>query len=92
MAKSVELLWLDSIDARDRGDMEEALELARKVVEQDEAHAEAWMAIAPISSLGTVPTGELKCGTKKDRPNLQSTVQNPIPHARHPLSRWCTRT
>jgi len=49
VAKSVELLWLDSIDARDRGDMEEALELARKVVEQDEAHAEAWMAIAKLT-------------------------------------------
>ena len=49
MTKSLELLWLDSIDARDRGDIAEALDLAKKVVEQDEDHCEAWMAIAQLT-------------------------------------------
>tara|TARA_B100000131_G_scaffold115033_1_gene112034 strand:+ start:320 stop:1303 length:984 start_codon:yes stop_codon:yes gene_type:complete len=49
VTKSLELLWLDSIDARDRGDIAEALDLAKKVVEQDEDHCEAWMAIAQLT-------------------------------------------
>tara|TARA_B100000401_G_C52722222_1_gene679225 strand:+ start:22 stop:1041 length:1020 start_codon:yes stop_codon:yes gene_type:complete len=46
VAKSAEILWLDALEAEQEGDREAALELAKKVVELDEKHADAWMGIA----------------------------------------------
>ncbi|MEE2625208.1 MAG: hypothetical protein VYD50_03010 [Candidatus Thermoplasmatota archaeon] len=56
MTKSAEMLWLDAIEAEERGDRESAISLARDVVHIEESHAEAWMAIAqwslPVTSRG----------------------------------------
>ena len=46
MTKSAEMLWLDAIEAEEGGDREGALSLAREVVQVDEGHSEAWMAVA----------------------------------------------
>ncbi|MFL2957639.1 MAG: hypothetical protein ACJZ4Z_02480 [Candidatus Thalassarchaeaceae archaeon] len=46
MAKSPEMVWLDVLDLEEKGDRENALLQARSVVEMDEKHADAWMAIA----------------------------------------------
>ncbi|RJU80436.1 MAG: hypothetical protein DWB93_05860 [Candidatus Poseidoniales archaeon] len=49
MAKSPEMLWLDVLDLEEKGDRENALLQARSVVEMDEKHADAWMAIARLN-------------------------------------------
>ena len=46
MAKSPEILWLDALEAEQEGDREAALELAKRVVDLDESHVDAWMGIA----------------------------------------------
>ncbi|MDP7002406.1 MAG: hypothetical protein QF911_02385 [Candidatus Thalassarchaeaceae archaeon] len=46
MTKSAELLWLDAIEAEERGERGLAISLARDVVNIDESNTEAWMAIA----------------------------------------------
>ena len=43
------MLWLDAIEAEEGGDREGALSLAREVVQVDEGHSEAWMAVAEWS-------------------------------------------
>ena len=44
--KSAEMLWIDSIEADQRGDREKALALAEEVVAVDGEHSDAWMAVA----------------------------------------------
>jgi len=46
VAKSPEILWLDALEAEQEGDREAALELAKRVVDLDESHVDAWMGIA----------------------------------------------
>lgn len=54
--KDSEMLWLDALDAEEKGDRDAALAIAREVVEIDDEHSEAWMAIAqwslPVISRG----------------------------------------
>ncbi|MEC7700718.1 MAG: hypothetical protein VX652_02845 [Candidatus Thermoplasmatota archaeon] len=56
MAKSAEMLWLDALEAEQDGDRDSAISLARDVVEIDDSHADAWMAIAqwglPVTARG----------------------------------------
>ncbi len=46
MVKGVEEIWLAALDSREKGDFDEAISLAKEVVEIEEGNAEAWMAIA----------------------------------------------
>ena len=62
------MLWLDAIEAEERGDRESAISLARDVVHIEESHAEAWMAIAqwslPVTSRGRQIMPELAQASK----------------------------
>ncbi|MFL2973440.1 MAG: hypothetical protein ACJZ4F_00525 [Candidatus Thalassarchaeaceae archaeon] len=49
MSKSPEMLWLDVLDLEESGDRENALINAKLVVELDETHSDAWMAIARLN-------------------------------------------
>jgi tetratricopeptide (TPR) repeat protein len=49
MAKSAEMIWLDALDHRDKGDFDSAIEAAKDVVHIDETHSDAWMGIATWS-------------------------------------------
>jgi hypothetical protein len=49
MAQSPEMVWLDVLDFEEKGDRDNALLLAKSVVEMDEKHADAWMAIARLN-------------------------------------------
>jgi len=49
MAQSAEMLWIDALELDQAGDIEEALELARQIVEIDSRHSDAWMMIARLS-------------------------------------------
>ena len=49
MAKSAEMIWLDALDSREKGDIDSAIELAKDVVHVDETHTDAWMGIATWS-------------------------------------------
>jgi len=57
VTKSAEMLWLDAIEANENGSREDALGMAKEVVQIDEEHSEAWMAIAewslPLPTRGT---------------------------------------
>ena len=46
MVKSAEEIWLDALDSREKGIFDEAIRLAKEVVEIDGKNTEAWMAIA----------------------------------------------
>jgi tetratricopeptide (TPR) repeat protein len=49
MAKSAEMIWLDALDSRDKGELDIAIELAKDVVHIDETHTDAWMGISTWS-------------------------------------------
>lgn len=49
MAQSAEMLWIDALELDQAGDIQEALELARQIVEIDSRHSDAWMMIARLS-------------------------------------------
>ena len=46
MVKSAEEIWLDALDSRENGDFDNAMRLAKEVVEIDEGNTDAWMAVA----------------------------------------------
>ena len=49
VVKSPEMLWLDALDSEEKGDRGGALSKAMSVVELDDSHADAWMAIARLN-------------------------------------------
>jgi|TARA_B110000881_G_C18524595_1_gene489594 hypothetical protein len=43
------MIWLDALDSEERGDRKMALSKAKSVIELDDKHADAWMAIARLN-------------------------------------------
>lgn len=43
------MLWLDALDLEEKGDRDGALSKAHSVVDSDDSHADAWMAIARLN-------------------------------------------
>ncbi len=49
VTKSSEMLWLDVLDSEEKGDREDALSKAYSVVDLEDSHSDAWMAIARLN-------------------------------------------